>query len=170
MELGGTKKRPREPRHYVGTVKAPHTTWLKVNTIRTSATVRGRRRGGEEFWIQRTTVIFQLSPLRSAHIIRIRLNGSHEASYLLSHHRLHCSDDNMGIRDFLRIPRKGRRMRSEGRSEAKPIEGGQIDQAAVPHSQPNLGIGSSISPKSVRSTSQSREPSGMRTTVLKGHI
>ena len=71
------------------------------------------------------------------------------------------SNDTMGIRDFLRIPRKHRRARSEARNEANPVGGRPVDLAGLPHSQPDLGIGSSILPTSVPPTPQNREPSGM---------
>ena len=74
----------------------------------------------------------------------------------------HRSKNNMGIRDFLRIPRKNRRARSEARNEANPVEGRPVDLVAPPQSQPNLGIGSSISRStSVPPTTRSQEPSGM---------
>ena len=67
----------------------------------------------------------------------------------------------MGIRDFLRLPQKRHQTRSEARTEANPIEGRPVDLAALPHSQPDLGAGSSIPLTPLLSTSQNWEPSGM---------
>ena len=97
-------------------------------------------------------------PLRSAQVFQIGLNGSHEAQ--CNRTTISPIQHDMGIRDFLRIPRKHRRARSEARNEANTVEGRPVDLAALPHSQPDLGIGSSISPTSVPTTSQNREPSG----------
>ena len=52
-------------------------------------------------------------------------NESHESNDPLSHRHLHRHSDNMGlrdgIRDFLSLPRKDRRARSETRNELNPI-------------------------------------------------
>jgi hypothetical protein len=73
----------------------------------------------------------------------------------------------MGLRDkfrnFLHLPPKDRRARSEGRSEAGSIVDPSEVVLAIPHlseSTPDLGI----APTSVPSTSQNPESSGTRTT------
>ena len=91
-------------------------------------------------------------------------NHSPDTSYLPSYH--HLSNDNMGLRNLLRIPVKNRRARSEVRSEANPVEATQVD-LALPHSRLNLGIQSLISPTPVPSTSKNQEPSGMHTSLFK---
>ena len=50
----------------------------------------------------------------------------------------------------------------------RSVEATPVDLTALPHSQPNLGIESSISPTSVPSTSKNREPGGTCTNVSKG--
>ena len=70
------------------------------------------------------------------------------------------SNDDMGIREFLCIPRKHRRVRNEARSEAIPIEGRPVDLAGPPHSQSDTGIGSLISPEYVLPAPQNWEPGG----------
>src|SRR6266478_4554380 len=66
----------------------------------------------------------------------------------------------MGLRDLLCIPRKDRRARSQGRSNANSIEGSRVDLAALPHSEPDLRIThSALTP--TPSTSRGREPDSM---------
>ena len=72
----------------------------------------------------------------------------------------------MGLRDLLSIPRKHRRALSKDRSEAGPIEGGQVDLSTSSHPEPDLAIGSLISPTSVPSTSHSTKPDSTRTTLF----
>jgi hypothetical protein len=71
-----------------------------------------------------------------------------------------------GLRDFLSLPRKDRRARSEAGSIVDPSE---VD-LVVPRpaeSSSDLGIGPSILPTPVPSTLQNRESSGMRTALFR---
>ena len=89
----------------------------------------------------------------------------------------------MKLRDFFCLPRKNRRAQSKARSEANSIDGRLATQLAVlPHSQPDLRVGSSILPHSqpdlgiellipstsVPSPSQNQTLGGMCATVLRG--
>jgi hypothetical protein len=74
-----------------------------------------------------------------------------------------------GLRDFLRLPRKDRRARSEARSEANPIGAPSKTDLAVPRStesSPDLRIGSSTLPTPSPLTLGDQESSGMRTTLF----
>lgn len=83
----------------------------------------------------------------------------------LSSHHPHPTSDDMGLRDFLRIPKKIRgRVRSKARSEISPIEGPSNDDPAVPRpseSTPDLGTGPSTLPTPSFLTS-SQESKGMQ--------
>ena len=89
----------------------------------------------------------------------------------------------MKLRDFFCLPRKNRRAPNKTRSEANSIDGRPATQLAVlPHSQPDLRIGSSILPHSqpdlgtellipstsVPSPSQNQTLGGTCATVLRG--
>jgi len=94
-------------------------------------------------------------------------NKCHEANYLLSSHHLHRPSNNMGLRDFLSLPKGHRRSRSKARSEIGSIEGqGEADLVAhqrPTESTPDLRIGASTSPTSSPLTSRDRESGGTRT-------
>ena len=132
----------------------------KTDPMRSGCSRQLRGNESEEEMVQcagRNSGLADLTPrLVSAN----RVGGGHEASYLPSHHRL--SNDNMGLRDFLDIPRKWkhRRARSEARRETNPVEATRVDLTALPRSQPDLGIESSTPPTPTPSTSKNREQSG----------
>ena len=87
-----------------------------------------------------------------------RLWHSMDASYLLSYHHLRWPYSDMGLRDLLPVPRMDRRTRSKDSSKADSTEGARVANLAVlPHSEPDLRIGSSILPESGSSTSHSKE-------------
>lgn len=92
---------------------------------------------------------------------RLAPAGAECGRYPLSHHHHTLIQQQMGLRDLLRLPRKHRRTRSEVMSEVTSTEGRRVGLAVLPHSQPDLGIGYSISQGSVPSTSQKQEPGGM---------
>ena len=74
-----------------------------------------------------------------------------------------------GLRDFLSLPRKDRRARSEARSDVGPAAGsGEVD-LVVPRpaeSSPDLRIGSSTSPSPSPLTSRSGQESNSTSTAL----
>ena len=76
----------------------------------------------------------------------------------------------MGLRDILSPLRKHRRARNAARNGADPIEEEDPTRTGLATHPAGLGpgleTGSSTLPKSTPSTPQSREPNGMRTTVL----
>ena len=55
--------------------------------------------------------------IMSAPIVGSEWNENHEASYMLSHYRLHRPNDEMKLPNFLRPPKIHRRKRSKVRSE-----------------------------------------------------
>ena len=68
------------------------------------------------------------------------------------------------LRDLLCLPRNNRRARSKARSESDAVGDPSEVGLTAPRpaeSNPDLGIGLSISPKSVPSTSQNRESNSM---------
>jgi len=93
-------------------------------------------------------------------------NKCHEVNYLLSAHHLHRPSNDMGLRDFLSLPKGHRRSRSKARSEIGSIEGqGEADLVAhqrPAESTPDLRIGSSTSPTSNPLTSRDRESNSTR--------
>ena len=98
-----------------------------------------------------------------------KCNECHVANYLLSSHHLHRPGSDMGLRDFLSLPKDPRRSRSKARSDIVPLEG-QGDADLVAHqrsaeSTPDLRIGSSTSTTSSPLTSRDRESNGTRTTL-----
>ena len=92
-------------------------------------------------------------------------NGTDATSPTISYHStiyasLRRPSDNMKLRDLFCRPPKHRRTRNEVQSVANSIRGSRVDLATLPHSEPDLRIGSSILPTSVPSTSQKRESNG----------
>jgi len=77
---------------------------------------------------------------------------------------LHGASDNMGLRDFFCRPPKNRRAPNKAQSVAGSIEGGQFGLVTLPHSEPDLRIGSSILPTPAPSTPRGGS-NGMRTTT-----
>ena len=78
-------------------------------------------------------------------------NECHEASYLLSNHRLHRTNSEMNFSKLLCIPISYRRSQSGTRREASPIRGrGEVNLAAPrpAESTPDLRIGTSTLPAS----------------------
>ena len=75
----------------------------------------------------------------------------------LSNRHLHRPCDSMGFRDFLCLPQKRRRARSQVNAGT---DGEQVDLATLPRSEPDLRIGSSIRPTAVPSTPQNLESNG----------
>ena len=95
-------------------------------------------------------------------------NERQQSLFLLSPHHLHQTGDNMGLREFLRIPKINRRVRSKARSEVSSIGGPSDDNPVVPRpaaSTPNLGIGGSSFPTPSLLTSAGQELKGMQTDV-----
>jgi hypothetical protein len=89
-------------------------------------------------------------------------------------HHLRRSSDNMGLRDglrdFLSLPRKDRRARSEARSEAGPIAGpGGVDLVVQrpTESSPDLRIAPPTLSTPSPSTSRNQESNGMPTILFR---
>jgi hypothetical protein len=135
--------------------------WQEISV---SLCVEGKQRE-EPAWM--FAVGRRISPALS---VGSKWNERHESNYPLSptiYALPHRPSDNMGLRDrvrngvrnFLHLPPKDRRARSEGRSEAGPIVDPSEVILALPRlaeSTPDLGIG----PTSVPSTSQNLESGG----------
>ena len=99
-------------------------------------------------------------------------NECHEANHLLSSHHLHRPSNDMGLRDFLSLPKGHRRSRSKARSEIGPIEG-QSEAELVAHQRPttpDLGIGSSTPPTSGPLTSRGQESNRTQRTLSRRSI
>ena len=99
---------------------------------------------------------------------------SHEANHPLSLHHLHRPNDNMGLRDsvrnFLSLPRKDRRARSEGRNEVGPTADPGGVGSGVPRpteSSPDLRIGPPTLPTPSPSTSRDQESNGTSTDLFR---
>ena len=97
-------------------------------------------------------------------------NERQRSLFLLSPHHLHQTGDNMGLREFLRIPKIkiNRRVRSKARSEVSSIGGPSDENQVVPRpavSAPDLGIGGSNLPTPSPLTSTGQELKGMQTDV-----
>jgi hypothetical protein len=78
---------------------------------------------------------------------------------------IHTDCDNMGLRDLLRLPRKGRRARSEARSEAEATNAPSEANLAVPRPtepNPNLRIDTLTLPLSSPLAPRDQESGGMR--------
>jgi hypothetical protein len=89
---------------------------------------------------------------------------SHGSIYLPLPNRLRRSSDDMGLRDFLGLPKRHRRKESKARSEIGPNEGtGEVD-LVLPRptagSAPDLQIGTSTSTTTGPSTTRGQEPNG----------
>ena len=88
----------------------------------------------------------------------------HKANYLLSHHHLNQSSDEMS---FFCLPKIHRRAQSRARSEIGFIaEQGEVSQAVTrpTGSTPDLRIGTSTSPSSRPLTPHDQESNGTQTT------
>jgi hypothetical protein len=89
-------------------------------------------------------------------------------------HHLHRPSDNMGlrdgVRDFLSLPRKDRRVRTTSSSEASPIADPRAAGLAVPRpteSSPDLRIAPPTSPIPGPSTSRDQESNGTPTPLFR---
>ena len=107
------------------------------------------------------------SDLFSALSVGPEWNQCQHSKFLLSPHHLHPTGDDMGLGEFLRIPKKfRRRTRSKARSEVIPIEGPSNDNpvaSRTSESTPDLGIGRSALLKPSISTSPGRGFKGIQT-------
>jgi hypothetical protein len=91
----------------------------------------------------------------------------------IAHHHLRLSD-NMGLRDglrdFLSLPRKDRRTRSEARSEVDPTAGSAEVDLVAPRpteSSPDLRIGSSTLPSPSPLASRNQESNSTSTALFR---
>ena len=109
--------------------------------------------------MQKRTEIF---PPRLSH-------ESHESIYLPLPHHLRQISDNMGLREFLGIPKRHRRKKSKARSEIDPTEGTDEVGLARPRltsgSTPDLQISASISTSPGPSTAGGQRSNGMRLVI-----
>ena len=102
------------------------------------------------------------SPRRLALSFDLEWKICHEDDDSLSYHHLHRTKDDMGLREFFRRPHKKHRARNDAQSVTDPIDRSQVGLAILPHSEPDLGVGS---PTPAPSTSQDQQFNGMRATV-----
>ena len=116
--------------------------------------------------------------LNSASALNVdsELNGCHEASNLLLYRHLrsiytylHRSSNVMRWREFLQIPKRHRRTRSEARSGTGSIEGqGGVEVPRLTESTPDLRIGSSILPTPTLLAPHDQGLNGRQTTLPRG--
>ena len=115
--------------------------------------------------MQKRTEIF---PPRLSH-------ESHESIYLPLPHHLRQISDNMGLRDFLGIPKRHRRKHSKARSEIGPTEGtDEVDPAPLARltlgSTPDLQLGVAIPTSPGPSTVRGQRSNGMHSAILLDHL